>query len=139
MSSYKKWNFNEVYDFYIEFNRIESYNELCKDWLNNYFNIEKKVDFPKGSKTNWTINDIVDLQDYNRVKENINVILESINSNISKLTTSQQTNQQFNVSKANEIETRLTEYLVYLGQLQFANNITGLTITGNNLRLGGVS
>ena len=135
--TFKNWSFNDVYDFYIEFNRIESYNEYCRNWLNDYYNIDNKIYFT--SKTNWTMNDIVDLQDYNRVKRNINAILNAIESDNLRLTTSEQVNQVFNVDKANEMEIRLKEYLSYLGQLQFVYNITGLTTTGNNLKLGGVS
>ena len=133
--TFKNWSFNDVYDFYIEFNRIESYNEYCKTWLNNYYNFN--ISFT--SKTDWTMSDIVDLQDYNRVKKNINAILNAIQGSSTRLTTSEQVNQVFNVEKANEMEIRLKEYLSYLGQLQFAYNITGLTTTGNNLKLGGVS
>ena len=51
--TYKTWDYNQYYDFYIEFNRIESYNEYCKEWL-SYFG--KEVTFT--SKTNWEIQDI---------------------------------------------------------------------------------
>lgn len=133
--TFKEWNFNDFYDFYIEFNRIESYNEYCKNWLKNYYNFN--ISFT--SKTDWAIEDIVDLQDYNRVKKNINIILNTIDSSITRLTTSEQVNQVFNVDKANEIEIRLKEYLSYLGNLQWLENRSGLTTTGNNLKLGGVS
>lgn len=132
--TFKKWNFNDNYDFYLEFNRIESYNEYCKNWLSNYYNFN--ISFT--SKTNWNVSDIVDLQDYNRVKNNINIILNAIESNSERLIISQQVNQSFNVDKANEMEIRLKEYLDYLGQIQFAYNITGLTTTGNFIKLGGV-
>lgn len=134
--TFKEWKDNDYYDFYVEFNRIESYNEYCKEWL-NYYNI-KYENFT--SKTNWTINDIVDLLDYNRVKRNINIILNAIDSSSTSLAISeQQVNQVWNVEKANELEIRLKEYLKYLGEFQFAYNITGLTTTGNGLKLGGVS
>ena len=42
------------------------------------------------------------------------------------------------VEKANELEVRLKEYLSYLGNKQWENNISGLTTTGNNLKLNGV-
>ena len=132
--TYKQWNFNDIYDFNIEFNRIEGYNEYCKKWLKDYFGISISIE----NKNNWTIKDIVDLQDYNRVKNNINIILDIINSSILRLTTSQQVNQVFNIDKANELEIRLKEYLVYLGEMQFLYNITGLTSCGNNLKLNGV-
>lgn len=131
--TYRTWNEDDYYDFRVEFNRIESYNEYCKDWL-SYFGIE--VTFT--SKTNWTVSDIPDIKDYNRIKNNINVLLDTINSNTIRLGISTQYNQVWNVEKANEIEVRLKEYLKYVGEFQFANNITGLATTGNSLKLGGV-
>ena len=133
--TFREWATNDYYNFNIEFNRIESYNEYCKYWLNNYFG--KNISFT--SKTDWTINDIVDIKDYNRVKENINLLIKTININLQDLAVDKTTyNQVFNVQKANEIETRLKAYLKQLGERQFANNICGLTTCGNNLKLGGV-
>jgi hypothetical protein len=131
--TFKKWNKNDYYDFYVEFNRIESYNEYCKEWL-SYFGIELTFT----SKVDWTKKDIVDLNDFNRVKTNINLLLNTINSNINQLSVSSQINQVWNVDKANELEVRLKEYLKYVGELQFLYNVTGLTTTGNSLKLGGV-
>lgn len=131
--TYKNWENNDIYNFNIEFNRIESYNEYCKQWL-AYYNIGISIE----SKVNWTIEDIVDINDYNRVKNNINVILNAINSSTNRLTISSQYNQVWNVEKANEIETKLKEYLSFLGNTQFQYNISGLTISGNNLKLNGV-
>ena len=130
--AYKNWQDNENYDFYLEFNRIESYNEYCKNWLNNYFGIP--VSFT--SKTNWNINDIVDIEDYNRVKTNINIILNALKLG-QNLIFNQQPNQIFNKDKANEIEVKIKEYLDFLGNIQFEYNITGSTICGNYLKLGG--
>ena len=105
----------------------------------NYYNFN--ISFT--SKTNWNVSDIVDLQDYNRVKNNINILLDNINSFVGssslKLTISEQVNQIFNVEKANELEKKLKEYLLYLGNLQWNYNVSGLTTTGNNFKLGGVS
>lgn len=131
--TFKNWNSNDFYNFNIEFNRIESYNEYCREWL-QYYGINIVIT----NKTNWTINDIVDLQDYNRVKNNINTILSAINISDNQLTISSQYNQSFNEEKANEIEEKLKAYLSYLGNLQFAYNISGLTTTGNSLKLNGV-
>lgn len=131
--TYKKWEKENYYNFFVEFNRIESYNEYCKSWLNNYFN--KNVAFI--SKTDWQINDIVDIKDYNRVKTNINLLLSKIES-LNTLNVSSQFQQTFNVEKANEMENALKEYLQILGQWQFTYNRTGLTTTGsNNLKLVG--
>lgn len=131
--TFKNWNSNDFYNFNIEFNRIESYNEYCREWL-QYYGINIVIT----NKTNWTINDIVDLQDYNRVKNNINTILSALNISGNQLTISSQYNQSFNEEKANEIEKKLKAYLSYLGNLQFAYNISGLTTTGNSLKLNGV-
>ena len=131
--TYRTWNEEDYYDFRVEFNRIESYNEYCKDWL-RYYNIPMNF----VSKTDWTMKDIPDIKDYNRIKNNINLILETIDSINNKLSISTQYNQVWNVEKANEIEVRLKEYLKYIGEFQFANNITGLATTGNSLKLGGV-
>ena len=131
--TYKEWLKEEYYNFSIEFNRIESYNEYCKKWL-NYFGIVVTFD----SNTNWNINDIVDIKDYNRVKTNINILLNAIQSDTTRLNISEQYNQVWNVTKANELEIRLKENLKKLGEWQFSNEITGIAITGNNLRLGGV-
>lgn len=130
----KVWNPNKIYNVADEFNRIENFNEYCKKWL-SYYNIS--VDFE--SKINWSINDIPDINDFNRIKRNINVVLEAIDSNSNRLPISTQLNQSFTVAKANEIEERLNENLYFLGQLQFSTNITGLNYTGNNFRLGGVN
>ena len=132
--TYRKWNKQDIYDFYIEFNRIEEYNEYCKSWL-KYFNIN--VDFQ--SKTDWKMTDIVDINDFNRVKSNINLIMETIESSTLPLEISEQSNQVFNDIKATEIDNRLKEYLKQLGEWQFTYNMCGLTTTGNSLKLGGVN
>ena len=71
--TFRNWNKNDIYNFNIEFNRIEEYNKYIELWLKNYygFSFETLV-----HKTDWTIEDIVDLNDFNRVKRNINVLLE---------------------------------------------------------------
>ena len=132
--AYKNWKDEDVYDFYLEFNRIESYNEYCKNWLENYFNTPVGMAL---SKTDWSINDIVDLQDYNRVKYNINALLNALKLG-QNLIFNNQPNQIFNSQKANEIEAKLKEYLNTLGNMQFKYQISGLTTSGNNLKLGGV-
>lgn len=136
MSDFKKeWSNNDIYNFYVEFNRIESYNQYVEQWLKNYY----KIDFNNynfNHKTNWNINDIIDLNDYNKVKKNINKLLNIINS-INILTTSEQLNQTFNSAKANEIENSLNEILSYLGNLQFENKVCGLSMCGNNLNIVG--
>lgn len=130
----KVWNSGQVYDFYIEFNRLEMYNEYCKSWLNNYYNygIENFK-----SKTDWTITDIVDLVNYNRVKTNINILCGALD--IPKLdSNSYQVNQLWTSKKANDLETRVYNALDIISNWQFSYEITGLAICGNNLRLGGV-
>ena len=130
----KIWANNDIYNFSDEFNRIENYIEWCKNWL-AYYDIQVVVE----SKTNWVYNDIVDLQDYNRVKNNINILLNAINSNLNILSISNELNQVWNVKKANEIEQRLYAIIDHISELQWRYNITGLTITGNSMKLGGVN
>lgn len=130
----KIWARNDTYNFSDEFNRIESYIEWCKEWL-AYYEIQVVVE----SKTNWVYNDIVDLQDYNRVKNNINVLLGAIQSNMTILELRNEVNQVFNDIRANEIEQRLYLIIDYVSELQWRYNITGLTITGNSMKLGGVN
>lgn len=133
--TYREWSISDYYNFSVEFNRIESYNEYCKKWL-PYFNKEVSA---FTSKLDWTINDIVDIKDYNRVKRNINLLLDTINSSLTRLAIDDsQANQVFNVEKANELEVRLKENLDFLGKAQFHNEICGIAVCGNNLRLGGV-
>ena len=131
--TFKTWKNDDYYNFNIEFNRIESYNKYCKEWL-SYYGIN--VTFT--SKNNWNIYDVIDIKDYNRVKTNINILINAIGSNINNLNISTQYNQVWNVDKANELEKRLKEYLKFLGEYQFAYNITGLSLSGNNLKLNGV-
>ncbi len=124
------WNKDDIYNFAIEFNRIEKYNEYCKQWL-KYYGIN--VDFT--SKINWNIQDIPSLQDYNRIKENINLLLDIINSSSIKLNIANYINQTFDYIKANELEIKLNDYLSMLTKMQFQDNITGLTSCGNSLKL----
>lgn len=130
----KIWQRNDIYNFSDEFNRIEKYIEWCKEWL-AYYKIQVIVE----SKTNWVYNDIVDLQDYNRVKNNINIILQAIQSNLSLLEIRNEVNQNFNEIKANDIEQRLYSIIDRISEEQWRYNITGLTITGNSMKLGGIS
>lgn len=130
----KIWARNDTYNFSDEFNRIESYIEWCKEWLAHY-----EIQVIVESKTNWVYNDIVDLQDYNRVKNNINVLLGAIQSNMTILELRNEVNQVFNDIRANEIEQRLYSIIDYVSELQWRYNITGLTITGNSMKLGGVN
>lgn len=130
----KIWQRNDIYNFSDEFNRIEKYIEWCKEWL-KYYNVQVVVE----SKTNWVYNDIVDLQDYNRVKNNINILLNAINSNMTMLSIRNELNQSWNEVKANGIEQRLYSIIDYISELQWRYNITGLTITGNSMKIGGVN
>ena len=125
----KEWNINDVYNFNVEFNRIESYNEYVENWLRNYY--KYNFDYTFIHKTNWSINDIVDLNDYNRVKKNIIELLKAIGSK-NTLYISYQSNQLWNKEKANEIEKSLSEILTYLGDLQFSSQKCGLAICGNS-------
>lgn len=121
------WKETNIYNFAIAFNRIEKYNEYCKEWL-KYYGIEVSIT----SKVNWNINDIPDLKDYNRIKNNINTLLEILNSDATKLNISNNINQSFDYDKANELEIKLNEYLSVLTNMQFQTNITGLTTCSND-------
>ena len=135
MSNYQiEWKNTDIYNFNIEFNRIESYNEYVEKWLKNYYNFEFET---LTHKTNWTMNDFVDLKDYNRVKNNINVLLTQVNQTESKLPIRDTLNQIFDNDSANAIEKTLTLNLKILGENQFLYNITNLTICGNNLKIYG--
>lgn len=130
--TYKNWEKNDYYNFSVEFNRIESYNELCKKWLQS---IGSNIDFT--SKTNWAINDIVDINDYNRVKKNINLIIDELYLDINNLNISSAYNQTFDYNKANELELTLKEYLKAIGEMQFSCQISGNAVCGNSTRIVG--
>lgn len=135
--TFKNWNTSDTYNFNIEFNRIEEYNKYIESWLKNYygFSFETLV-----HKTNWTIEDIVDLNDFNRLKNNINVLLKRLSTSNDELPIVYIDNYFFDVKKANEIENRLISNLEILGNSQWQYNITGLTTCSNNdLKLGGVN
>ena len=130
----KNWKYGDIYNFSVEFNRIEMYNEYCKYWLNNYYN-KGITNFE--SNTKWNINDIVDIRDYDRIKTNINYINSVLG--LSALSTNNyQVNQQWTYEKANELESSLDKILSIIGSWQWSYPITGLATTGNTLRLGGV-
>lgn len=126
----KKWKPNDIYNFNVELNRIEFYNKYVENWLKTYYGVEGSLIH----KIDWTINDIVDLKDINRIKNNINNLLNILGSSTS-LTIVNQINQAWTSEKANEIENALREFISILGVLQFRDNITGLTISGQNLKL----
>ena len=132
MKTYKSWNRTDYYNFKDEFLRIEEFNEYCKEWL-LYFGIEVSIE-QMGTYAN---NSVVDLNDFNRVKSNINILLNALKID-KQLNITNQMNQTFNDTKANELEERLKDYLNELGNWQFAYNTSGLTSTGgNNLRIVG--
>ena len=134
--TFKNWNKNDIYNFNIEFNRIEEYNKYIELWLKNYygFSFETLV-----HKTDWTIEDIVDLNDLNRVKRNINVLLKQLSISNNELRIVYIDNYFFDEVKANQIESRLKSNLEVIGNSQWQYNITGLTTCSNNdLKLGGV-
>lgn len=131
MSNFKKeWKSNDIYNFNIELNRIENYNKYVENWLNTYYGFSTNLTH----NVNWTVNDIVDVNDINRIKTNINILLEQLNES-ERLPISTQVNQVWTSKQANEIEETMRIYIEVLGDLQFGNNITGLAITGNDLRM----
>lgn len=135
--TFKNWNGNHYYDFSVEFNRIESYNKYCNEWVELYGLKKKDDDYTFIHKTDWTYSDIVDLNAYNRVKRNINQLCKYLQLP-SDLTIEEQAIQTFNHTKANELETKLKSYLALLGAMQFRSEITGNAIVGGNgLRIVG--
>lgn len=139
----KEWNYGDVYNFSIEFNRIESYNLYIEQWLKEYYGYSFTS---LEHKTNWTISDIVDYKDFSRVSQNVGILFEHL-SNIAdkapirpnaKPINRVQNNKVFNEMEANKIETYLNENNKKIGNMQFATKITGLAICGNENRLMGV-
>lgn len=129
----KIWNKNDtISEFNIELNRIEGYNKYIENWLKNYYNYSFET---LNNKDNWTINDIPDINDFNRIKGNINVLLKQLDSNLSLLQQSQSLNQTLNSDKLNEIEIRLTSNMQTLGNAQFTYQLCGLSYCGDTLGL----
>lgn len=129
----KIWKKNDIYNFSIELNRIEGYNKYCQEQL-AFLGIT--VDLT--NKINWNENDVVDINDLNRVKKNINTLIGAIGLSVANLNISTQVNQNWTFEKANEIETKLDSILKVITNWQFKFDITGLKILGNDMRLGGV-
>lgn len=129
MPYYKEWSNSNYYNFADEFNRIEKYNEYIYTWVKNYYNIT--ID-NLTHKTNWTINDIPDLNDYNRIKSNINKLIIALENGYNQLNITQSKNQNFHSGKANELEQALWANLDYLTSSQFEYKICGLTSCGSN-------
>ena len=125
--TYKTWKKDDYYNFDVEFNRIEYYNEYCKRWL-SYFGINVTFE----SKLDWAKTDIIDLKDYNRVKTNINKIMTALGAySLDLFPISTQVNQNFTVENANKIEEALKLNLAYIGKKQ-SEKVTGLAETGLN-------
>ena len=139
----KEWNYGDVYNFSIEFNRIESYNLYIEQWLKEYYGYSFTS---LEHKTNWTISDIVDYKDFNRVSQNVGILFEHLSNIANKNPIRQnakpinrvQNNKVFNEWEANQIERYLNENNKKIGNMQFATEITGLAICGNENRLMGV-
>lgn len=129
----KNWAKNDFYNFSEEWNRIESFNEYCYKWLNEYY---KVLDETMINKTDWKYTDIPDLKDYNRIKSNMNV-LQKIFLSIKPFTIRNVVNENFDFNKANTLEETLKENMLVLGNWQFSYEITGLSVCGNNDRIGG--
>ena len=134
--TFKNWNENHYYDFSVEFNRIESYNKYCNEWVELY-GLKINDGYTFIHKTDWTYSDIVDLNAYNRVKRNINQLCKYLELS-NRLEVLEQANQTFDYNKANELEATLKTYLALLGAMQFRSEITGNAVAGGNgLRIVG--
>lgn len=128
MANFKKqWNNDDIYNFTIEFNRIENYNKYVEKWLREYFGFSFTS---LTHKTDWTNNDIPDVNDLNRIKNNINRLLEIIGSR-NRILIMNQVNQVWGVEQANEMESRLYENYDFVSNAQFQVNITGLSVCGS--------
>lgn len=139
---YKEWHSYDVYNFSIEFNRLESYNLYVDNWLRDYFGGNYDI---LEHKTNWTYSDIVDLKDYNRVGSNINYLYQVAQKTMRNdfsytnyYKSKSSSNTKFDESKAQQLELYSYETLKIIGELQFKNQITGFAICGSDNRLMGV-
>ena len=132
----KEWNNKKVYNFSVEFNRIESYNQYVEKWLKEYFGINfGDVSFTH--KTNWKETDIVDLNDLNRIRRNLNVLSYVTGDLIDPIPINTQLNQVWTSDKANELEEIVRVNMGGVGDMQFSNHITGLAVSGNTSRIVG--
>lgn len=135
----KKWEYGQTYNFSDEFNRIEGYNQYCDNWITDYYYWQFKRTQKLQHKTEWEYTNIPFLDDYNRIKRNMNDINKQLKG-IQKLEISEEYNQKFNNNKANELEKTLEENINNLGNLQVSHGITGLSLCGSNyIRLGGAN
>lgn len=112
------------YNFADRFNEIESYNEYAKQWL-AYWGIYMTFT----SKLDWDKSDMIDVFDFNRVKGNMNIILDSLQ--MSRLDLSTVIHQNFDNVKAQELQNRLTDYLRWIGNRQFKHRISGQYVCGS--------
>lgn len=126
----KEWKQNDIYNFNVELNRIENYNKYVENWLKTYYSVDINLEH----KVDWSIEDIVDLRDINRVINNINSILEYFND-MGRIEIKTTNNQLWTSNRANEIEVNLSNYLNILGDYQFGTNMTCLTVSGDELKL----
>lgn len=126
----KVWKSTDYYNFREEFNRIEGFNSDIDSWLDNYFGINTWI----SHKTNWSYLDFVDVNDYNRVKNNINKIANVFGFETT-LKSSYNINQTFNYQDANELEKYLEKNIEGIGNEQFRSPITGLTCCGLELNI----
>lgn len=138
MANYKiEWHENDIYNFKVEFNRIETYNKYVDNWLHDYY--KYNYTNPYTYKLDWSVLDIPDLLDYNRVKRTINLLSNQANSIYQNLDILEYPNiNRFSYINANDLEDRVFYNLRYVGGKQFSVNICGLSICGsqlNNLKM----
>lgn len=109
-------------------NDIGKHNEYARKWL-GYFNknitLENKID--------WTINDIIDLQDYNKMKNNINIVLLALKKQ--GLSISQVNHQNLTDAKITAIKRKINEYQDWIGGSQEKYNVCGITTCGKELKI----
>lgn len=141
----KEWKSSDYYNFDIEFNRLSKYTIYCNEWLYSYFNYKGKSEpivldetVINSNRDYWHI---VDLAEYNSFKLEINKLIRDFKeeeNSPKELDVYVNSNQNWTSDKANELE-RAIQYMVdFVGYKQFTNNVCGLSICGNNNRIGGV-
>ncbi|MFI3329110.1 MAG: hypothetical protein R3Y05_01335 [bacterium] len=127
-----EWKKKDNISLDVELNRIEYYNKFVDNCLKNYFN----NDYDELThKLDWQVNDrMFSLQEYNRIKSNINVLNERL-LNLALLDIEKTSGQTLGLSNINELEAYLSANLQGLGNIQFRNVVTSLTFCGDSLKL----
>ena len=109
-------------------NWVGKTNMYAKKWF-DYFSTPIVV----ASKTDWQKTDIFDLKDYNKMKTDINIVLNQLG--IQPLAISYLNHQNLTQTKYNGINSKIREYQAWLGNKQSEYKICGLATVGGELSL----